>query len=127
MSVDNLLAVFSAEIQRSNGEYVISIPERELDLGELESGSIYRFGVMRPTRDGRSGSAAREEERSGPPVDEGDVMEVEIDSKGEEGDGIAYVEGGYVVFVPNTTIGERVTVEIVSVGPRFARAEPVEG
>ncbi|MFB6152892.1 MAG: TRAM domain-containing protein [Halodesulfurarchaeum sp.] len=127
MSVDNLLAVFSAEIQRSNGEYVITIPERELDLGELQSGSIYRFGVMHPTREQSTPSRTPDEERSGPPVDEGDVMEVEIDSKGEEGDGIAYVEGGYVVFVPNTTIGERVTVEIVSVGPRFARAEPVEG
>ena len=127
MTVNDLLAMFSAEIERSNGEYVITIPERELDVGELDAGAVYRFGVLSPTN-GRSGSRGDSgTERSGPPVDEGDVLEVEIDSKGEEGDGIAYVEGGYVVFVPNTTIGEQVTVEVVSVGPRFARAEPVEG
>ena len=126
MTVTDLLAIFSAEIERSNGNYVITIPERELDIGELESGSVYRFGVMNQMG-GSSGTNRDVENRSGPPVDEGDVLEVEIDSKGEEGDGIAYVEGGYVVFVPNTTIGERVTVEVVSVGPRFARAEPVDG
>lgn len=127
MSVNDLLAMFSAEIERSNGEYVITIPERELDVGELDAGSVYRFGVLSAT-DGRARERGESStERSGPPVDEGDVLEVEIDSKGEEGDGIAYVEGGYVVFVPSTTIGEEVTVEVVSVGPRFARAEPVEG
>lgn len=127
MSVNDLLAIFSAEIERSNGNYVITIPERELEIGELDTGSVYRFGVMNPTRGGSRSGGDAGAERSGPPVDEGDVLEVEIDSKGEEGDGIAYVEGGYVVFVPNTTIGERVTVEVVSVGPRFARAEPVDG
>lgn len=127
MAVDNLLALFSAEIEQSNGDYVITIPENELRVGELEAGAVYRFGVMRPTGTERSSRSDSSEERAGPPVDEGDVLEVEIDSKGEEGDGIAYVEGGYVVFVPNTTIGERVTVEVVSVGPRFARAEPVDG
>lgn len=128
MSVNDLLAIFSAEIERSNGDYVITIPKRELDIGELNEGSVYRFGVMNSNGSKHSsGSHEPTEERSGPPVDEGDVLEVEIDSKGEEGDGIAYVEGGYVVFVPNTAIGEHVTVEIVSVGPRFARAEPVEG
>lgn len=127
MAVNDLLAMFSAEIERSNGEYVITIPDRELEVGELDAGAVYRFGVMKPTSGRSSGSKDGGSERAGPPVDEGDVLEVEIDSKGEEGDGIAYVEGGYVVFVPNTTIGEHVTVEVVSVGPRFARAEPVEG
>jgi len=127
MTVNDLLAMFSAEIERSNGEYVITIPERELDVGALDVGSVYRFGVLSTEEDRRSSRRDSGSERSGPPVDEGDVLEVEIDSKGEEGDGIAYVEGGYVVFVPNTTIGESVTVEVVSVGPRFARAEPVDG
>jgi predicted RNA-binding protein with TRAM domain len=127
MAVTDLLAVFSAEIERTGGEYVISIPERELDIGDLESGGVYRFGVLDAVESAGNSSADRTSGRSTPPVDEGDTLEVEIDSKGEEGDGIAYVEGGYVVFVPNTAIGDVVTVEVVSVGPRFARAEPVEG
>ncbi|MDZ7851039.1 MAG: TRAM domain-containing protein [Halodesulfurarchaeum sp.] len=126
MAVTDLLAVFSAEIERKNGEYVISIPEREIDVGDLDPGAVYRFGVLDTVTSSRTSSRS-ESNRSTPPVDEGDTLEVEIDSKGEEGDGIAYVEGGYVVFVPNTAIGDVVTVEVVSVGPRFARAEPVDG
>jgi predicted RNA-binding protein with TRAM domain len=128
MSVNELLAMFSAEIEHSNDEYLIRVPEREIEVGSLEPDSVYRFAILEhgdPT--GRRVTAEEATEPSGPPVDEGDVLEVEIDSKGEEGDGIAYVKGGYVVFVPNTAIGDRVTVEVVSVGPRFARAEPVEG
>jgi len=127
MAVTDLLAVFSAEIERIDGEYVISIPERELDVGDLESGGVYRFGVLDSVESTGEASSERTSSRSTPPVDEGDTLDVEIDSKGEEGDGIAYVEGGYVVFVPNTAIGDVVTVEVVSVGPRFARAEPVDG
>ncbi|MFB6085546.1 MAG: TRAM domain-containing protein [Halodesulfurarchaeum sp.] len=126
MAVTDLLAVFSAEIERKDGEYVISIPEREIDVGDLDPDTVYRFGVL-DTVTSTGSSKSGDSGRSTPPVDEGDVLEVEIDSKGEEGDGIAYVEGGYVVFVPNTAIGDVVTVEVVSVGPRFARAEPVEG
>lgn len=126
MSMTDLLAVFSAQIERKGGDYVITIPDRELEIGDLDPDGVYRFGVLDSVdTDGRSGSGGSN--RSTPPVDEGDVLDVEIDSKGEEGDGIAYVEGGYVVFVPNTAIGDVVTVEVVSVGPRFARAEPVDG
>ncbi|MBS3760157.1 MAG: TRAM domain-containing protein [Halodesulfurarchaeum sp.] len=126
MAVTDLLAVFSAEIERKDGDYVISIPERELEVGDLDSNAVYRFGVLDPVESSEPATKP-ESNRSTPPVDEGDTLEVEIDSKGEEGDGIAYVEGGYVVFVPNTAIGDVVTVEVVSVGPRFARAEPVAG
>lgn len=128
MPVTDLLAMFSAEIERSNGEYVIRIPEQEVNVGALESDGVYRFGVLHHTeQSGTTRGGETASGRSGPPVDEGEVLEVEIDSKGEEGDGIAYVEGGYVVFVPKTAIGDRVTVEVTSVGPRFARAEPVAG
>ncbi|MFB6109342.1 MAG: TRAM domain-containing protein [Halodesulfurarchaeum sp.] len=125
MAVTDLLAVFSAEIERQNGDYVITIPEREIEVGDLDPGSVYRFGVL-GSIESESGGSTPPQKRSSPPVDEGDTLEVEIDSKGEEGDGIAYVEGGYVVFVPNTAIGDVITVEVTSVGPRFARAEPVE-
>mgnify|MGYP000742331019 CR=1 FL=1 len=127
MSMTDLLAVFSAEIERKDGDYVISIPDRELDIGEMDPSGVYRFGVIDAVEGEPNRTTSSSPSRSTPPVDEGDVLEVEIDSKGEEGDGIAYVEGGYVVFVPNTAIGDVVTVEITSVGPRFARAEPVEG
>lgn len=56
------------------------------------------------------------------PVDEGDVVEVEIDDLGSKGDGIARVDG-FVIFVPGGEVGETYDVEVTSVGRKFAFAE----
>ncbi len=53
------------------------------------------------------------------PVKEGDVVEVEIVEKSRRGDGVAKV-AGFVVFVPNAEVGQRVKVEIVKVGESYA-------
>ncbi|MCS7115033.1 MAG: TRAM domain-containing protein [Candidatus Bathyarchaeota archaeon] len=58
------------------------------------------------------------------PVKENDELEVVIDDIGSRGDGIARIQG-YMIFVPNSKIGERVKVRIVSVGGRFAVAERI--
>ena len=47
-----------------------------------------------------------------------------IDDIGSRGDGIAKIQG-YLIFVPNSKIGERVKVRIVSVGGKFAVAEKI--
>ena len=59
------------------------------------------------------------------PVDEGETRHVEIEEFGEEGDGIAYVEG-FVVVVPETDITDAVDVEIAEVRDSHALAEVVE-
>jgi len=59
------------------------------------------------------------------PVNEGDIVEVEIDDLGSKGDGIARVEG-FVVFVPGAEVGETYDVEVTSVGNKFAFAEITE-
>ncbi|MEM1566299.1 MAG: TRAM domain-containing protein [Candidatus Bathyarchaeia archaeon] len=56
------------------------------------------------------------------PVKENQELEVVIDDIGSRGDGIARIQG-YLIFVPNSKIGERVRVRILSVGGRFAIAE----
>jgi len=56
------------------------------------------------------------------PVDEGDIVEVEIEDLGSKGDGIARVDG-FVVFVPGGEVGESYDVEVTSVGRKFAFAE----
>lgn len=58
------------------------------------------------------------------PVEEGKTYTVTIDDLGSKGDGIARVEG-FVVFVPETDVGETVEVEINSVGRKFAFGEVV--
>ena len=49
---------------------------------------------------------------------ENQELEVAIDDIGSQGDGIAKLQG-FLVFVPTSKIGERVSVRIVSVGGKF--------
>ena len=58
------------------------------------------------------------------PVVEGKEYEVTIEDMGRGGDGIARIEG-FVIFVPNTTKGETLTVRITAVKDRFAFGERV--
>lgn len=59
------------------------------------------------------------------PVEEGETRHVEIEELGDEGDGIAYVEG-FVLVVPDTEITEAVDVEIRDVRDSYAIGEVVE-
>ncbi|MEN6592405.1 MAG: TRAM domain-containing protein [Methanobacterium sp.] len=58
------------------------------------------------------------------PIQEGEEYEVKIEDVGKEGDGITRIEG-FVVFVPDTKVGDEVRVRITSVRRRFAFAEKV--
>ncbi|PHQ38300.1 23S rRNA (uridine(2552)-2'-O)-methyltransferase [Halorubrum persicum] len=58
------------------------------------------------------------------PVTAGDRIEVTVEERGDEGDGIAYVEG-YSLFVAGADVGETVTVEVDDAKPRFGFATPV--
>ncbi|MFO7791721.1 MAG: TRAM domain-containing protein [Candidatus Saliniplasma sp.] len=49
-----------------------------------------------------------------PPVEEGETYDVEIEDMGKEGDGVAKVEN-FVVFIPDTEVGDKVTIEITKV------------
>jgi len=61
----------------------------------------------------------------GQPVEEGDKVVVTIEDMGSKGDGIARIEG-FVIFVPETEIGETVEIEIDTVGSKFAFGKVVE-
>jgi len=56
------------------------------------------------------------------PVKENQDLEVVINDIGSRGDGIAKLEG-FLIFVPQSKIGERVRVRVVSVSGKFAVAE----
>ncbi|MHC1580042.1 MAG: TRAM domain-containing protein [Candidatus Alkanophagales archaeon] len=58
------------------------------------------------------------------PVSVGETYEVRIESIGREGDGIARIEG-FVVFVPNTRVGDRVRIRITKVSRRVAFGEVI--
>ena len=133
MEIDNeLLCLFSADIDEQNGEYTITIPKREVEKGEVDDDSVYRVAVLtsstpadRSDQDTRESQPASNDD-SGPPVDVGDRRRVEIEDIGEQGDGIARVERGYVIIVPETKQDDYVTVEIAEVKPNVAFSEVVE-
>ncbi len=60
-----------------------------------------------------------------PPVSEGEICTLTIEQRGNKGDkGVAKVEG-YIIFVPDTKVGDKVKVKITSALPRFAFSEKV--
>ena len=129
---EELECLFSTSIEEQDGSYVIDVPERELQLGELRAGETYRVAVVSaPTRDEseqteRTETDSQEHEPPEPPVEEGETRNVEIEDIGEQGDGITRVERGFVVIVPDTDESERVEIEITDVRQNVAFAEVVE-
>ena len=141
MEISNdLLCLFSATVKEQRNSYVIEIPKEEVTIGDLQPGEVYRTAVLCMGTDAESGDrSARSEMRaddepegnrkrdaSQPPVEEGELREVDIDDIGDQGDGITRVERGFVVIVPDTEQGERVTIEITDVQPNVAFAEVKE-
>lgn len=124
--------LYTAEVSvTDDSEYTISVPEREIEQGAVDVGERHRIAILPANdtddyHDRTSDSARSNSQEPSPPVSEGDTREVEIESLGDQGDGIAKVERGFVVIVPDTDVGERVTVEIADIGPNVAFAEVVE-
>ena len=128
---DDLLCLFNAQVRQQGGAYVIEVPEQEIAVGDVETGGVYRVAMFpraRQTAATAESEPAAGRERAGPepPVEKGDVLDVEIEDIGEQGDGIARVGPGYVVIVPDTERGERVAVRITEVRENMAFAEVVE-
>jgi len=130
---EELECLFSASIEEQDGSYVIDVPERELQLGDLREGETYRVALVsspaqsepRPVEQAETESQ-RERDTPEPPVEESETRDVEIEDIGEQGDGIARVERGFVVIVPDTDESERVKIEITDVRQNVAFAEVVE-
>jgi 23S rRNA (uridine2552-2'-O)-methyltransferase len=59
------------------------------------------------------------------PVRKGDVLDVQIESLGRSGDGVAMVEG-FAIIVRKAKLGETLRVRIDAVKPNFAFAEILE-
>ena len=66
----------------------------------------------------------REESRLAP-VEEGEIYDVTIQDIARQGDGIARIEG-FVIFVPNTKVGDEVKIKVERVLSKFAFASVVE-
>ncbi|QLJ52741.1 MAG: hypothetical protein Sv326_0566 [Candidatus Fermentimicrarchaeum limneticum] len=58
------------------------------------------------------------------PVEEGKEYEVTVNAQGSKGDGIAHYEG-FVIFVPNAKVGDKLRVKITALRRTFAVGERV--
>ena len=128
---DKLHCLFSADIEQQNDTYTLEVPKREVRMGSLEDGGTYRVALLPTMGNGSTASEANDEPRretgtQDPPVEEGETRTVEIEDLGDKGDGITRVERGFVVIVPDTEQGERVTVEVTDVRENVAFAEVIE-
>nr|WP_083851213.1 TRAM domain-containing protein [Halogranum salarium] len=56
------------------------------------------------------------------PVEKGDQRTVDIEDIGDQDDGIARTGPGYVLIIPDTEQGERVTVEVTDVSENPIRS-----
>lgn len=127
----DLLCLFTAEIERRNDTYVIELPSQEVTQGWVEEGEAYRVALL-PVNDRDRDAEVEESVQNqsggvrGPPVEEGEERTVEIEDIGEQGDGIARVERGYVVIIPDTELHERVTIRIRDVRENVAFGEVIK-
>ena len=132
---DSLRSLFSAQIEERDGSYVVDIPASEIEHDALAADETYRIAIL--TSDSSTDSTNEQDRQqstpqktastsAGPPVDEGEVREVMIETTGDQGDGIAKVERGYVVIVPGGQPGDAPTVEIDQVQENVAFASIVE-
>lgn len=136
---DSLLLLYETMLEERGDEYVLTLPKELVEDGSFTEDSVYRVALLELASESRqskpdpSETAPQEtdptdEQRSeshGPPVEAGDVRSVNIDTLGDQGDGIAKVERGFIVIVPGTQPGDRVDVEITNVTDSVAFAEPV--
>ena len=131
---EDLLCLFTGQVEADDDSYQITVPKREIDLGAIDSGETYRVVIMPAESQTDSISPAESapddtthaSQGEEPPVDVGETREVEIDSIGDKGDGIARIDQGYVVIVPETEVGDRATVRIENAQENVAFAEIVD-
>ena len=81
----DLLCLYTAEIDASGDTYTLEVPKREIEHGHLTPGNpaqVALFSTPNPNEESSSPSAAatQHEPSESPPVDEGDIVDVEIDS-----------------------------------------------
>jgi predicted RNA-binding protein with TRAM domain len=133
---DSLRSVFSATVYEQDGAYVLEVPSGELEHEALTRGETYRVAVLdapgtteQSTEPAERPDESRRNRQRGPPeppVEEGEIREVTIETVGDQGDGIAKVERGYVVIVPETQPGEQPTIRIDDVQQNVAFASVID-
>jgi 23S rRNA (uridine2552-2'-O)-methyltransferase len=117
------------DVLATDGDFAVKVFQGQ-DLDALREEIEPEFQYVRTMNPEASRDSSSEvylvgKHRLTAPIAEGDIYEVEIVDIGEEGDGVANVEG-FTVFVPDATTGETVEIRITDLKPNFAFAERTE-
>ena len=129
---EDLLCLYSATVEHREDSYVLEVPEHEVQNGDISDDEVYKVALIATPSDrtesprDSSGREQPAESDPGPPVNEGDIREVEIEGLGDQGDGVGKIGGGYVVIVPETEPGDTVTAEMETVRENFAIGEVIQ-
>lgn len=134
---DRLQALITSRLTEQEGRLQLEIPNELVEQATVDLGEVYQIVVLPtetedPVDDGRDTVSADDSvsssvaERSKPPINEGEIRTVTIDTLGDQGDGITRVERGFVVIVADAKPDEEVTVEIETVQSNVAFASVVE-
>ena len=135
---EKLLCLFSATVAEEDDRYLIEVPKREIETGDIAAGDTYRVALI--SGEGSAEPPASTDEHAAdqdgevrtapdgpqPPVEPGEIRYVEIEDIGKQGDGIARVERGYVIIIPGAEVGERVKIEISEVKSNFGVGEVID-
>jgi predicted RNA-binding protein with TRAM domain len=125
---DKLLCLFNADVRDEDDRYVVEVPKREVETGSIDPGETYRVALISRAAESTSETTDADGPTSEPqpPVEPGELRYVEIEDIGKQGEGIARVERGYVIIVPDTAVGDRVKIEVSEVKSNFAVGEVIE-
>ena len=118
------------ELLAPGGDFVVKVFQGE-DLDAFREDVRSEFQYLRTvsppaSRDSSSEVYLVAKGLNTAPVETGDRIEVTVEERGDEGDGIAYVEG-YSLFVPDAAVGETLMITVTDVKPRFGFAERADG
>lgn len=113
-------SLFDRKFEKDGDDFVIRLPAHKCDLSLFDPGSPVVITLE------QGGHHEATDVDSQPPVEEGETLNVDIEELGRQGDGIAFVEESFVVFVPETDVGDSVMVQIDSTDENFAHASVVE-
>jgi predicted RNA-binding protein with TRAM domain len=132
---ESLKSVYTTELRERDGHYVLEVPKREIEKDVISVGAVYRVGVMstraatpsdHPQDDEVSRQPSESNQERGQPVEEGERLVVTIEHMGSRGDGIAKIDGGFVVVVLNTKPGDQPLIEISRVKETVAFGVPLD-
>ncbi|QLG28151.1 TRAM domain-containing protein [Halorarum halophilum] len=118
------------ELLKPGGDFVVKVFDGP-DLADFRAAVGEEFQYVRAYTPEASRKQSSEryliaKGRTDAPVAEGDEVELEITDTGDEGDGIARIDG-FTVFVSDAAEGETVRARVGDVKPRFAFAERLDG